>query len=320
MVLTQACKFEVENGISSTTSRERSFKWRVLIFPKGNNVNYLSMYLDVADSNSLTYGWSRYAQFSLTFSNQIHTKYSVRKDTHHQFNARESDWGFTSCMPLGELYDPSRGYLMNDTLLIKAEDAKKGVMFIDFPPVLQLQLKRFEYDFIRDTMVKINDRYEFPLPLDLDRDNRKYLSPDADRNAHNLYTLHSVLVHSGGVHGRHYYAFIRPTLSDQWYKFDDERVTKEDPKRALEEQYGGEEELRQTNPGFNNSPFKFTKYSNAYMLVYIREADKEKVVYNVDEKDIAEHLRERLKKESGIQKQNQRHIMSGTTTNFVSGS
>jgi hypothetical protein len=92
-------------------------------------------------------------------------------------------------------------------------------------------------------------------------------------------------------------------------------------KRALEEQYGGEEEVRlfiifasfrllpvhlnnlcslffiqqlpQTNPGFNNSPFKFTKYSNAYMLVYIRESDKEKVICNVDEKDIAEHLRVR---------------------------
>lgn len=42
-------------------------------------------------------------------------------DTQHQFNARESDWGFTSFMPLGELYDPSRGYLMNDTLIIEAE-------------------------------------------------------------------------------------------------------------------------------------------------------------------------------------------------------
>ncbi|AQK39697.1 Ubiquitin carboxyl-terminal hydrolase 13 [Zea mays] len=107
----------------------------------------------------------------------------------------------------------------------------------------------------------------------------------------------SVLVHSGGVHGGHYYAFIRPTLSDQWYKFDDERVTKEDTKKALEEQYGGEEELPQINPGFNNTPFKFTKYSNAYMLVYIRESDKEKIMCNVDEKDIAEHLRIRLKKE-----------------------
>ncbi|KDP21926.1 hypothetical protein JCGZ_03064 [Jatropha curcas] len=468
------------------------YKWRILIFPKGNNVDHLSMYLDVADSATLPYGWSRYAQFSLAVVNQIHNKYSIRKDTQHQFNARESDWGFTSFMPLSDLYDPSRGYLVNDTVIVEAEvavrkvldywsydskketgyvglknqgatcymnsllqtlyhipyfrkavyhmpttendmpsgsiplalqslfyklqyndtsvatkeltksfgwdtydsfmqhdvqelnrvlsekledkmkgtvvegtiqqlfeghhmnyiecinvdykstrkesfydlqldvkgcrdvyasfdkyveverlegdnkyhaeehglqDAKKGVLFIDFPPVLQLQLKRFEYDFMRDTMVKINDRYEFPLQLDLDRENGKYLSPEADRSVRNLYTLHSVLVHSGGVHGGHYYAFIRPTLSDQWFKFDDERVTKEDMKRALEEQYGGEEELPQTNPGFNNAPFKFTKYSNAYMLVYIRESDKDKIICNVDEKDIAEHLRIRLKKE-----------------------
>ncbi|KAJ1389085.1 Ubiquitin specific protease, conserved site, partial [Sesbania bispinosa] len=171
------------------------------------------------------------------------------------------------------------------------QDAKKGVLFVDFPPVLQLQLKRFEYDFMRDTMVKINDRYEFPLQLDLDRDDGKYLSPDADRSIRNLYTLHSVLVHSGGVHGGHYYAYIRPTLSNEWFKFDDERVTKEDTNTALEEQYGGEEELPHANPGFNNSPFKFTKYSNAYMLVYIRESDKEKIICNVDEEDIAKHLR-----------------------------
>lgn len=42
-------------------------------------------------------------------------------DTQHQFNARESDWGFTSFMPLGELYDPTRGYLVNDTLVVEAE-------------------------------------------------------------------------------------------------------------------------------------------------------------------------------------------------------
>ncbi|XP_076897433.1 ubiquitin C-terminal hydrolase 12-like [Bidens hawaiensis] len=467
-------------------------KWRVLIFPKGNNVDHLSMYLDVSDSASLPYGWSRYAQFSLAVVNQLHSKFTVKKDTQHQFHARESDWGFTSFMPLSDLYDPSRGYLINDRCVIEADvavrkvidywsydskketgyvglknqgatcymnsllqtlyhipyfrkavyhmpttendmpsgsiplalqslfyklqynetsvatkeltksfgwdtydsfmqhdvqelnrvlcekledkmkgtvvegtiqklfeghhmnyiecvnvnfkstrkesfydlqldvkgcqdvyasfdkyveverlegdnkyhaeahglqDAKKGVLFTVFPPVLQLQLKRFEYDFSRDTMVKINDRYEFPLELDLDRENGKYLSPDADKSVRNLYTLHSVLVHSGGVHGGHYYAFIRPTLSDKWFKFDDERVTKEDTKRALEEQYGGEEELPQTNPGYNNAPFKFTKYSNAYMLVYIRENDKDKIICDVDEKDIAEHLRIRLKKE-----------------------
>lgn len=27
----------------------------------------------------------------------------------------------------------------------------------------------------------------------------------------------SVLVHTGGLHGGHYYAYVRPTLSEQWY-------------------------------------------------------------------------------------------------------
>ncbi|KAI3915068.1 hypothetical protein MKW92_007257 [Papaver armeniacum] len=160
------------------------------------------------------------------------------------------------------------------------QDAKKGVLFSDFPPVLQLQLKRYEYDIMRDTMVKVNDRYEFPLQLDLDREDHKYLCTDSDRSVRNLYTLYGVLVHSGGGHRGHYYALIRPTISEQWFKFNDERVTKEAIKQALEEQFGGE-----------------GKYSNAYMLVYIRESDRDKIICNVDENDIAEHLRMRLKNE-----------------------
>jgi hypothetical protein len=39
--------------------------------------------------------------------------------------------------------------------ILISQDAKKGVLFLDFPPVLQLQLKRFEYDYMRDTMVKV---------------------------------------------------------------------------------------------------------------------------------------------------------------------
>lgn len=54
---------------------------RILIFPKGNNVDHLSIYLDVADSTTLPYGWSRYAQFSLAMVNQVHSKYSIRKGT-----------------------------------------------------------------------------------------------------------------------------------------------------------------------------------------------------------------------------------------------
>ncbi|KAK1273040.1 Ubiquitin carboxyl-terminal hydrolase 12 [Acorus gramineus] len=48
--------------------------------------------------------------------------------------------------------------LEQNALGIVVKDAKKGVLFINFLPVLQLQLKRFDYDFMRDAMVK-NDFY-----------------------------------------------------------------------------------------------------------------------------------------------------------------
>ena len=42
------------------------------------------------------------------------------------------------------------------------------------------------------------------------------------------------------------------------YKFDDERVTKEDTKRALEEQYGGEEEVIIFSFGSGIDPYIWT--------------------------------------------------------------
>jgi ubiquitin C-terminal hydrolase len=40
------------------------------------------------------------------------------------------------------------------------QDAHKGVIFESFPPVLNLQLKRFDYDYMEDTMVKVRKRKE----------------------------------------------------------------------------------------------------------------------------------------------------------------
>ncbi|KAI8556254.1 hypothetical protein RHMOL_Rhmol05G0238400 [Rhododendron molle] len=137
----------------SDTFYSGGYKWRVLIYPKGNNVEYLSLYLDVGDSATLPYGWTRYARFSVSVINQIHNALTVRKvaanpledqlvlallvlvgyslnasqvpcrlrHTQHQFDAREFDWGFTSFMPLKELNDPGQGFLLNDTIIVEAD-------------------------------------------------------------------------------------------------------------------------------------------------------------------------------------------------------
>ncbi|KAL7228353.1 hypothetical protein ACSBR2_007135 [Camellia fascicularis] len=106
----------------SSTFSIGSYKWRVLLFPKGNKKkNHLSMYLDVPDSAVLPSGWSRHAQFSFALLDQIHNQNTVKKETQHEFNSQESDWGFTSFMPLRELHDPSKGFLVNDTIVVEAD-------------------------------------------------------------------------------------------------------------------------------------------------------------------------------------------------------
>ncbi|MEW5319855.1 MAG: hypothetical protein WDW38_010976 [Sanguina aurantia] len=191
------------------------------------------------------------------------------------------------------------------------QDAKKGVKFESFPSVLQLQLKRFEYDFQRDTMVKINDRYEFFDELDLDREEFRYLSDTASRTGLNKYRLHSVLVHSGGVHGGHYYAYVRPD-GKQWLKFEDDRVTKEEPHRAMEEQFGGEDDSHGMTNSHNtfhahNPPPKLTKHSNAYMLVYVRGSDWDRIMCPVAKEDVTEHLREQLEHEQREKEERQKN-------------
>lgn len=88
--------------------------------------------------------------------------------------------------------------------------AEKGVKFISFPPVLHLQLMRFQYDGHLDAMVKINDRFEFPDVLNLN----EFTIGGVDNEEDYTYRLHAVLVHSGDFHGGHYVVFINTNLTD----------------------------------------------------------------------------------------------------------
>ncbi|XP_048137607.1 ubiquitin C-terminal hydrolase 12-like isoform X1 [Rhodamnia argentea] len=95
--------------------------WRILIFPKGNNTEHLSIYLEVADSERLPSGWSRNARFKLTLIDQNNYGNSRIRETEHNFTGRESLWGFTSFILLSEVRDGRNGYLVNNTLMVVAE-------------------------------------------------------------------------------------------------------------------------------------------------------------------------------------------------------
>jgi ubiquitin carboxyl-terminal hydrolase 7 len=42
-------------------------------------------------------------------------------ESSHKWNSNATDWGFTQFMLLGELLDPERGFVVNDTVKIKVE-------------------------------------------------------------------------------------------------------------------------------------------------------------------------------------------------------
>ncbi|KAJ2258033.1 ubiquitin-specific protease ubp15 [Coemansia sp. RSA 454] len=181
--------------------------------------------------------------------------------------------------------------------------ARKGVIFESFPPVLQLQLKRFEYDFQRDAMVKINDRHEFPPTIDLG----DFLSEDADRSQPWTYVLHGVLVHSGDLHSGHYFGLLRPTIEDVWYRFDDDRVVPVTPGEVFEEYYGGDLAV----PGARGRP-AVKRFTNAYMLVYIREALRDDVLGG--EAPVPAHLLRRVQEDRAEEERRQREREELATT------
>lgn len=73
-----------------------------------------------------------------------------------------------------------------------------------------------------------------------------------------VYELFSILVHTGGAYGGHYYNFTKSFETGAWYKFDDSTVTEVDVSEISEKVFGG-----------NNCS------NTAYMLQY-RKAEDEK--------------------------------------------
>lgn len=216
------------------------------------------------------------------------------------------------------------------------QDAKKGCIFKKFPPVLTLHLKRFEYDMIRDMMYKVNDRYEFPVELDLNKfidstpepkkpkesegsekndstesnghngDGISKDSADGKEEEHesppnpedNIYTLFSVLVHQGDTSGGHYYAFIT-TDTKQWFKFDDENVFRVRDVDVFSHSFGGQDSDKQTR-FFWKAPSNasvYQKFTNAYMLIYIQKNRIHEILEPVSDEDVPKHLKERLARE-----------------------
>ncbi|OHS94550.1 hypothetical protein TRFO_39282 [Tritrichomonas foetus] len=158
------------------------------------------------------------------------------------------------------------------------QDADLCYQFIDLPPILRLHLKRFLYNNETYRNEKLNSFFSFPVELDMSSVINK---------PGQLYELVSVLVHSGTSVSGHYLAYIRPTTENQWYEFDDSKVTKVPSTQAIENNFGT---LDSENRIFS-----------AYLLMYVRKKDIKQLFKPIQNEEIPtsvmnyieEHIRKR---------------------------
>ena len=94
----------------------------------------------------------------------------------------------------------------------------KRACFKKLPSILAIQLKRFDYDWERETPIKFNDYFEFPRELDMEPYTVQGLakaegsSATEETTAENdgtRYKLVGIIVHKGQANGGHYYSFIQ---------------------------------------------------------------------------------------------------------------
>lgn len=96
------------------------------------------------------------------------------------------------------------------------DDAKiesKKISFIRLPKILRITLKRFEFDKSFNAR-KVNDPVTYPAVLEIE-----------DSQGKKIFDLYSVVQHSGGVDGGHYWADIKAG-DGQWHNVNDSHASK----------------------------------------------------------------------------------------------
>ncbi|KAM7302505.1 putative ubiquitin carboxyl-terminal hydrolase FAF-X [Ixodes scapularis] len=168
----------------------------------------------------------------------------------------------------------------------KKVDTVKRLCIKKLPPILAIQLKRFDYDWERECAIKFNDYFEFPRELDMEPYTVQGLAkmegevieeePLAEDLGSTRYQLTGIVVHSGQASGGHYYSYIlyRHGESPQWYKFDDGEVSEcrmEEEEEMKNQCFGGEYMGEVFDHMLKRMSYRRQKrWWNAYILFYQR--------------------------------------------------
>jgi ubiquitin carboxyl-terminal hydrolase 47 len=159
----------------------------------------------------------------------------------------------------------------------KKVGAKKGLKLSKVPYILSIGMKRFDYDWMADERVKVNDAVSFELLLNaadfLDKSDNTDSTEQSDeaipqspngtarrnfgkdgsavmaRGYHDvtfadgepvmLYDLYAIFIHSGGAAGGHYYAYIQDFGTRKWYEYNDSTISGPLTEAQIRQAFGG---------------------------------------------------------------------------------
>ena len=186
------------------------------------------------------------------------------------------------------------------------QDAKRFIELRRLPPVLNLQLLRFDSQNGRSK--KINSFIKFPDKLNMN----KYFGIKFQNNQNQLYHLFAVLIHEGQTaQSGHYITFIK--RENIWFKFNDENVEKlkdfnlkidSDDDLVDCDKKNGLEKCEKTEKGYHKS-------KNAYMLVYRLETDDDiELPMSYSECNLPDYLTVEIEKDKEtFTKEEKEHIL-----------
>ncbi|KAH7318703.1 hypothetical protein B0I35DRAFT_353900 [Stachybotrys elegans] len=116
--------------------------WRILLFPHGNNIDQVSIYLEHGyEANAVPENWSCCVQFALVLWNPNDPSLYTHHAAHHRFTKEEGDWGFTRFVEHRRMFNvpwegSSRPLCENETANITAylrfAEDETGVLWHNF--------------------------------------------------------------------------------------------------------------------------------------------------------------------------------------------
>jgi ubiquitin carboxyl-terminal hydrolase 7 len=202
--------------------------------------------------------------------------YHYALDSNQGASIHESFWNLSlNIRPYRSLAESLRNYIqpfgVEDSDLVGRGQRGSQLHTIDrFPSVLELHLKRYEYDLKLRRMVKDDSLWEFPEEIDLD----PFLSFTADKSESNIYRLFGVITHEGNLNGGVYYVYLRPTGDGPFFRFHDEKVTPASPEEVFDANFRGD------------SGDMYGASKTAYMLFYCRVSRLQELFADITDEDL----------------------------------